>query len=250
MDPRAEDEIERALASLAGDKNPTPMPFDVASRFDAHLNSLMAEDAKVVRTDRFAKSWSSRIVKNSSWIAAASILTVVALVGVTEFSGDGKSLVPTISEDGKVTPSQPAEDVAPTSAPAAKPEVVAPTDGSEIPSNTKPQDGGAIYGNGEEIGSDLTQSVPTFNSGSNYSEYLGPIAEKIRLLELPGSNISLSRSNQACIKALGISEMTIGIDSGMYKGSKVTAYWIATGTFERGAVLVASGCKKLTFVKE
>ena len=230
MDPRAEDEIERALASLAGDKNPTPMPFDVASRFDAHLNSLMAEDAKVVRTDRFAKSWSSRIVKNSSWIAAASILTVVALVGVTEFSGDGKS--------------------APTSTPSAKPEVVAPTDGSEIPSNTKPQDGGAIYGNGEEIGSDLTQSVPTFNSGSNYSEYLGPIAEKIRLLELPGSNISLSRSNQACIKALGISEMTIGIDSGMYKGSKVTAYWIATGTFERGAVLVASGCKKITFVKE
>ena len=250
MDPRAEDEIERALASLASDKNPTPMPFDVASRFNAHLNSLIAEDAKVVRTDRFAKSWSSRIVKNSSWIAAASILTVVALVGVTEFSGGGKPLVPTVSKDGKVTPSQPAERVAPTNLPSVKPEVVAPTDGSEIPLNTTPQDGGAIYGNGEEIGSDLTQSVPTFNSGSNYGGYLGPIAEKIRLLELPGRNSNLSNSNQACIKTLGISGMTIGIDSGVYRGRNVTAYWIATGTFERGAVLVASGCSKITFVKE
>ena len=44
--------------------------------------------------------------------------------------------------------------------------------------------------------------------------------------------------------------MTIGIDSGMYKGSKVTAYWIATGTFERGAVLVAAGCNRIIFVKE
>jgi hypothetical protein len=49
---------------------------------------------------------------------------------------------------------------------------------------------------------------------------------------------------------LGISGITIGVDLGTYKGSKITAYWIATGTFERGAVLVSPGCNKIAFVKE
>jgi hypothetical protein len=107
-----------------------------------------------------------------------------------------------------------------------------------------------IYGNGEDVGSDLSQSVRATNSGANYGGYIGPIAEKILPLEMPGSLTSLSGSHQACIKSLGISGITIGVDSGTYKGSKITAYWIATGTFERGAVLVSPGCNKITFVKE
>ena len=50
MDPRDEREIDQALASLASDKQPEAMPADVASRFDAHLKSLIAEDATVIRS--------------------------------------------------------------------------------------------------------------------------------------------------------------------------------------------------------
>jgi hypothetical protein len=126
----------------------------------------------------------------------------------------------------------------------------APTSEPEIPTSPAPQDGGTIYGNGEDVGSDLSQPVRTTNSGANYGGYLGPIAEKILPLELPGSLTSLSGTHQACIKSLGISGISIGVDSGTYKGSKITAYWIATGIFERGAVLVSPGCSKITFVKE
>ena len=126
----------------------------------------------------------------------------------------------------------------------------APTSEPEIPTTAAPQDGGAIYGNGEDVGRDLTQAVRSTNSGANYGGYIGPIAEKILPLELPGSLTSLTSTQQACIKSLGISGITIGVDLGTYKGSKITAYWIATGTFERGAVLVSPGCNKIAFVKE
>lgn len=244
MDPRDEREIEQALASLASDKQPEAMPADVASRFDDHLKSLMAEDATVIRSTRFGNSFSQRIVKNSSWLAAASILTVMAFVGLNGLSNDGTTVIPPITDE--VTPAPTTEN--PTS-PATEPTAVA-TSEPEIPTMPTPSGGQTVYGNGEDVGSDLSQSVLATNSGANYGGYLGPIAEEIRPLELPGSLTSLTGSTQACIKTLGISGLVIGVDSGTYKGRKITAYWIATGTFERGAVLVSPGCNKVAFVKE
>ena len=250
MDPRDEREIEQALASLASDKQPESMPADVASRFDAHLKSLVAEDATVIRSARFGKSFADRITKNSSWLAAASILTVMAFVGINGLSNDGTTVIPPITSEETTAPttSEPTDLVDSTS-PATE-ATAAPTSEPEIPSTPAPQDGGAIYGNGEDVGRDLTQAVRATNSGANYGGYIGPIAEEILPLELPGSLTSLPNSHQACIKSLGISGITIGVDLGTYKGSKITAYWIATGTFERGAVLVSPGCNKIAFVKE
>lgn len=250
MDPRDEREIEQALASLASDKQPEAMPADVASRFDDHLKSLLAEDATVIRSTRFGNSLSQRIVKNSSWLAAASILTVMAFVGLNGLSNDGTTVIPPITSEETPAPSveEPTGSgnaTSPTSEPIS--EVTAEP---EIPSSPAPGSGQTVYGNGEDVGSDLTQSVRTTSSGANYGGYLGPIAEVIQPLELPGSLTSLTGSAQACIKTLGISGLVIGVDSGTYKGSKITAYWIATGTFERGAVLVSPGCNKVAFVKE
>ena len=250
MDPRDEREIEQALASLASDKQPESMPADVASRFDAHLKSLVAEDATVIRSARFGKSFADRITKNSSWLAAASILTVMAFVGVNGLSDDGTTVIPPITSEETTAPttSEPTDSIDSTS--PATDATAAPTSEPEIPTTPAPQDGGAIYGNGEDVGRDLTQAVRSTNSGANYGGYIGPIAEKILPLELPGSLTSLTNTQQACIKSLGISGITIGVDLGTYKGSKITAYWIATGTFERGAVLVSPGCNKIAFVKE
>jgi hypothetical protein len=250
MDPRDEREIEQALASLASDKQPESMPADVASRFDAHLKSRVAEDATVIRSARFGKSFAERVTKNSSWLAAASILTVMAFVGVNGLSNDGTTVIPPITSEETTAPntSEPTDSVDSTS--PATDATAAPTSEPEIPTTPAPQDGGAIYGNGEDVGRDLTQAVRSTNSGANYGGYIGPIAEKILPLELPGSLTSLTSTQQACIKSLGISGITIGVDLGTYKGSKITAYWIATGTFERGAVLVSPGCNKIAFVKE
>jgi len=250
MDPRDEREIEQALASLASDKQPETMPADVATRFDAHLKSLIADDATVIRSNRFGKSFGERITKNTSWLAAASILTVMAFVGVNGLSNDGTTVIPPITSEETTVPStdEPTDSTNPTT--PDSPATAAPTVEPEIPTTPAPQDGVAIYGNGEDVGSDLSQPVRTTNSGANYGGYLGPIAEKILPLELPGSLTSLSGTDQACIKSLGISGISIGVDSGTYKGSKITAYWIATGIFERGAVLVSPGCSKITFVKE
>lgn len=104
MDPRDEREIEQALASLASDKQPETMPADVASRFDAHLKSLMAEDATVVRSSRFGKTFAERVTKNSSWLAAASILTVMAFVGVNGLSNDGTTVIPPITSEETAAP--------------------------------------------------------------------------------------------------------------------------------------------------
>jgi hypothetical protein len=253
MDPRNEREIEQALASLASDKQPESMPADVASRFDAHLKSLIAEDATVIRSNRFGKTFAERITKNTSWLAAASILTVMAFVGVNGISNDGTTVIPPMTSEETTAPTanEPTDvtDSTDTTSPGSQ-ATAAPTSEPEIPTTPAPQDGGAIYGNGEDVGSDLSQAVRTTNSGANYGGYLGPIAEEILPLELPGSLTSLSGTHQACIKSLGIFGITIGVDSGTYKGSKITAYWIATGTFERGAVLVSPGCNKITFVKE
>ena len=250
MDPRDEREIEQALASLASDKQPESMPADVASRFDAHLKSLVAEDATVIRSNRFGKSFAQSITKNTSWLAAASILTVMAFVGINGLSNDGTTVIPPITSEETTAPttSEPTDSIDSTS-PVTEP-TAAPTSEPEIPTTPVPQDGGTIYGNGEDVGRDLSQAVRSTNSGANYGGYIGPIAEKIRPLELPGSLTSLSNTHQACIKSLGIAGITIGVDLGTYKGSKITAYWIATGTFERGAVLVSPGCNKITFVKE
>lgn len=250
MDPRDEREIEQALASLASDKQPESMPADVASRFDAHLKSLVAEDATVIRSARFGKSFAERVTKNTSWLAAASILTVMAFVGVNGLSDDGTTVIPPITSEETTAPttSEPTDSIDSTS--PATDATAAPTSEPEIPTTPAPQDGGAIYGNGEDVGRDLTQAVRSTNSGANYGGYIGPIAEKILPLELPGSLTSLTNTQQACINSLGISGITIGVDLGTYKGSKITAYWIATGTFERGAVLVSPGCNKIAFVKE
>ena len=250
MDPRDEREIEQALASLASDKQPESMPTDVASRFDAHLKSLVAEDATVIRSNRFGKTFAERITKNTSWLAAASILTVMTFVGINGLSNDGTTVIPPITSEETTAPttSEPTDSVDSTS-PATE-ATAAPTSEPEIPSTPAPQDGGEIYGNGEDVGRDLTQAVRATNSGANYGGYIGPIAEEILPLELPGSLTSLTSTQQACIKSLGISGITIGVDLGTYKGSKITAYWIATGTFERGAVLVSPGCNKIAFVKE
>ena len=250
MDPRDEREIEQALASLASDKQPESMPADVASRFDAHLKSLIAEDATVIRSNRFGKTFAERVTKNSSWLAAASILTVMAFVGVNGLSNDGTTVIPPITSEETTAPTtnEPTDSTDPTD--SESPSTAAPTVEPEIPTTPAPQDGAAIYGNGEDVGSDLTQAVRATNSGANYGGFIGPIAEKILPLELPGTLTSLSGTHQACIKSLGISGITIGVDLGTYKGSKITAYWIATGIFERGAVLVSPGCNKITFVKE
>jgi hypothetical protein len=253
MDPRDEREIDQALASLASDKQPESMPADVASRFDAHLKSLVAEDATVIRSNRFGKSFAESFTKNTSWLAAASILTVMAFVGVNGLSNDGTTVIPPITSEETAAPttSEPTDSIDSTDStwPATE-ATAAPTSEPEIPTTPAPQDGGTIYGNGEDVGRDLSQAVRSTSSGANYGGYIGPIAEKIRPLELPGSLTSLPNSHQACIKSLGISGITIGVDLGTYKGSKITAYWIATGTFERGAVLVSPGCNKITFVKE
>jgi len=253
MDPRDEREIEQALASLASDKQPESMPADVASRFDAHLKSLIAEDATVIRSNRFGKTFAERITKNTSWLAAASILTVMAFVGVNGLSNDGTTVIPPITSEETTAPTteEPTDSTDSTdSTTPESPATSVPNTESKIPTTPAPQDGGAIYGNGEDVGSDLSQAVRTTNSGANYGGYIGPIAEKILPLDLPGTLTSLSGTHQACIKSLGIFGITIGVDSGTYKGSKITAYWIATGTFERGAVLVSPGCNKITFVKE
>jgi hypothetical protein len=250
MDPRDEREIDQALASLASDKQPEAMPADVASRFDAHLKSLVAEDATVIRSNRFGKSFAERITKNTSWLAAASILTVMAFVGVNGLSNDGTTVIPPITSEETTAPTTKEPTDSTDSTDLGSEPTAAPTSEPEIPTTPAPQDGGAIYGNGEDVGRDLSQAVRTTNSGANYGGYLGPIAEKIMPLELPGSLTSLTGTHQACIKSLGIFGITIGVDSGTYKGSKITAYWIATGTFERGAVLVSPGCNKITFAKE
>mgnify|MGYP000017272436 FL=1 len=253
MDPRDEREIDQALASLASDKQPESMPADVASRFDAHLKSLVAEDATVIRSNRFGKSFTESFTKNTSWLAAASILTVMAFVGVNGLSNDGTTVIPPITSEETTAPttSEPTDSIDSTDSTSPATEATAaPTSEPEIPTTPAPQDGGTIYGNGEDVGRDLSQAVRSTSSGANYGGYIGPIAEKILPLELPGSLTSLSGTHQACIKSLGISGITIGVDLGTYKGSKITAYWIATGTFERGAVLVSPGCNKITFVKE
>lgn len=249
MDSQRDREIEQALAALAVNNAPEAMPADASARFDAHLQSLMAEDVTVVRSNRFGAGLTSKLTKNSSWLAAASILTVMAFVGVNGLSNDGTTVIPPITDSQ--TP-QPTEPTAPTSEVTEEP--TAPTSEAttepEIPTVPEPQDGAAIYGNGEDVGSDLTQSVRLTNSGASYGGYIGPIAEKILPLELPGTLTSLPNSHQACIKSLGISGITIGVDLGTYKGGKITAYWIATGTFERGAILVSPGCNKITFIRE
>jgi len=250
MDPRDEREIDQALASLASDKQPEAMPADVASRFDAHLKSLIADDATVIRSNRFGKSFAERITKNTSWLAAASILTVMAFVGVNGLSNDETTVIPPITSEETTAPTTEEPTGVTDSTDLGSKPTAAPTTEPEIPTTPAPQDGGAIYGNGEDVGRDLSQAVRATNSGANYGGYLGPIAEQIMPLELPGSLTSLTGTHQACIKSLGIFGITIGVDSGTYKGSKITAYWIATGTFERGAVLVSPGCNKITFVKE
>jgi hypothetical protein len=249
MDSQRDREIEQALAALAVNKAPEVMPAAASARFDAHLQSLMAEDATVVRSNRFGSGLTSKFTKNSSWLAAASILTVMAFVGVNGLSNDGTTVIPSITDSQ--TP-QPTEPTAPTSEATAQPTTPSneATTEPKIPPVTPPQDGAAMYGNGEDIGSDLTQAVRLTNSGANYGNYIGPIAEKILPLELPGTLTSLPNSHQACINSLGISGITIGVDLGTYKGGKITAYWIATGTFERGAILVSPGCNKITFKRE
>jgi hypothetical protein len=244
MDSKREREIEQALAALASDTPPEVMPADVSTRFDAHLRTLMTEDATIIRSNRFGARFNAKLAKNSSWLAAASILTVMAFVGVNGLSNNGTTVIPPITDTQTTEPSVPTTPTDSTTEPTTPP--VEP----EIPSVTQPQDGAAVYGNGEDVGSDPSQSVRLTNSGANYGGYIGPIAEEILPLELPGTLTSLPATHQACIKSLGVSGITIGVDLGAYKGGKITAYWIATGTFERGAILVSPGCKKITFIRE
>jgi hypothetical protein len=245
MDSQRDREIEQAIAALASNTPPETMPADVSARFDAHLRSLMAEDLTVVRSNRFGSGIAAKFTKNTSWLAAASILTVMAFVGVNGLSNDGTTVIPPITDTQ--TP-QPSETTDPTNPQPSQP--TTPPSEPEIPRTPEPQDGAAIYGNGEDIGSDPSQSVRLTNSGANYGGYIGPIAEEILPLELPGTLTSLPSSHQACIKSLGVSGITIGVDLGTYKGGKITAYWIATGTFDRGAILVSPGCNKIIFIRE
>jgi hypothetical protein len=250
MDPKRDREIEQALASLASNNPPETMPADVSARFDSHLQSLMTEDSTVVRTTRFGAGFASKLTKNSSWLAAASILTVMAFVGVNGLSNNGETVIPPITDtqtNAPTEPTEPTDSTIPETDTTAEP--TTPTE-PEIPKVPQTQDGAAIYGNGEDVGSDPSQSVRLTNSGANYNGYIGPIAEEILPLELPGTLTSLPASHQACIKSLGVSGITIGVDLGTYKGGKITAYWIATGTFERGAILVSPGCTKITFIRE
>jgi hypothetical protein len=256
MDSKRDHEIEQALAALASNTPPEAMPADVSARFDAHLQSLMAEDATVIRSNRFGGGLTAKFTKNTSWLAAASILTVMAFVGLNGLSNDGDTVIPPITDTQTPEPNEATQPTTPTDSPSPtdSTEPTVPTSEAtaepEIPTTPQPQDGATIYGNGEDIGNDFSQSVRLTNSGSNYGGYIGPIAEKILPLELPGTLTSLPSSYQACIKSLGVSGMTIGVDLGTYKGGKITAYWIATGTFERGAILVSPGCNKITFIRE
>ena len=250
MDAKRDREIEQALAALASNNPPESMPADVSARFDSHLRSLMAEDSTIVRSTRFGSGLSSKLTKNTSWLAAASILTVMAFVGVNGLSNNGETVIPPITDTQTTTPTEPTTPTDSTNPETdTTSEPTAPTE-TEIPKGPQPQDGAAIYGNGEDVGNDLTQSVRLTNSGANYGGYIGPIAEEILPLELPGTLTSLPASHQACIKSLGVSGISMGVDLGTYKGGKITAYWIATGTFERGAILVSPGCTKITFIRE
>ena len=249
MDSKREREIEQALAALASDTPPEVMPADVSTRFDAHLRTLMTEDATIIRSNRFGARLNAKLAKNSSWLAAASILTVMAFVGVNGLSNDGTTVIPPITDTQTTEPSVPTTPTDATDTDSTT-EPTAPPAEPEVPTVPQPQDGAAVYGNGEDVGSDPSQSVRLTNSGASYGGYIGPIAEEILPLELPGTLTSLPATHQACIKSLGVSGITIGVDLGTYKGGKITAYWIATGTFERGAILVSPGCKKITFIRE
>jgi hypothetical protein len=255
MDSKRESEIEQALAALASNTPPEVMPAEVSARFDAHLQSLIKEDATIIRSNRFGARLSAKLTKNSSWLAAASILTVMAFVGVNGLSNNGTTVIPPITDTQTIEPSVPTTPTDSTDTDSTdtestpEPTTTTPAE-PELPTVTQPQDGAAVYGNGEDVGSDPSQSVRLTNSGANYGGYIGPIAEEILPLELPGTLTSLPATHQACIKSLGVSGITIGVDLGTYKGGKITAYWIATGTFERGAILVSPGCKKITFIRE
>jgi hypothetical protein len=254
MDSKREREIEQALAALASNTPPEVMPADVSTRFDAHLRTLMTEDATIIRSDRFGARFNAKLAKNSSWLAAASILTVMAFVGVNGLSNNGTTVIPPITDTQTTEPSVPTTPTDSTDTDSTDTDSTAepttPPAEPEVPTVTQPQDGAAVYGNGEDVGSDPSQSVRLTNSGANYGGYIGPIAEEILPLELPGTLTSLPATHQACIKSLGVSGISIGVDLGTYKGGKITAYWIATGTFERGAILVSPGCKKITFIRE
>ena len=249
MDSKREREIEQALAALASNTPPEVMPADVSTRFDAHLRTLMTEDATIIRSNRFGARFNAKLAKNSSWLAAASILTVMAFVGVNGLSNNGTTIIPPITDTQTTEPSAPTTPTDSTDTDSTT-EPTAPPAEPEVPTVPQPQDGAAVYGNGEDVGSDPSQAVRLTNSGASYGGYIGPIAEKILPLELPGTLTSLPATHQACIKSLGVSGITIGVDLGTYKGGKITAYWIATGTFERGAILVSPGCKKITFIRE
>jgi hypothetical protein len=173
----------------------------------------------------------------------------MAFVGVNGLSNNGTTVIPPITDTQTTEPSEPTTPTDSTDT-GSTTEPTTPVEEPEIPTVTQPQDGAAVYGNGEDVGSDPSQSVRLTNSGANYGGYIGPIAEEILPLELPGTLTSLPATHQACIKSLGVSGITIGVDLGTYKGGKITAYWIATGTFERGAILVSPGCKKVTFIRE
>jgi len=249
MDSKREREIEQALAALASNTPPEVMPADVSTRFDAHLRTLMTEDATIIRSNRFGARFNSKLAKNSSWLAAASILTVMAFVGVNGLSNNGTTVIPPITDTQTTEPSVPTTPTDSTDTDSTAEPTTPPAE-PEVPTVPQPEGGAAVYGNGEDVGSDPSQSVRLTNSGASYGGYIGPIAEEILPLELPGTLTSLPATHQACIKSLGVSGITIGVDLGTYKGGKITAYWIATGTFERGAILVSPGCNKITFKRE
>lgn len=247
INPHDDEQIERALASLAAEKSSEQMPAEIAARFEAHLEKLISEDSNVVRTHRFGLLNTVMHVGNRSRMVAASILVVMVFIGFQGLGGDDKNrFTVNTSEKPRVEVSPgTAENPQQTAEPTA-------TAGSEqtIPNSSSEVSPGTIFGNGQEVEGDLTQMVRATQSGFNYSGYLGPIAEKIQPLELPGNLTSLSSSHRACIKSLGISGMTIGVDSGSYKGTRITAYWVTTGAYERGAVLVSDGCTFVKFIKE
>jgi len=247
MKPNEDEQIERALASLSAENSSEQMPPDVASRFDAHLEKLMAEDATVIRSHRFGLLNYVTKIGNRSRLVAASILVVMVFLGFGGVGGDDKNVITIVtSENPEIQVSPGATE---TDQPTAEPTTSTNSKQTipESPAQTSP---GSLFGNGEDIESDLSQLVRVTQTGSNYAGYLGPIAEKIQPLELPGNLTSLSNSQRACIKTLGISGMTIGVDSGTYKGTRITAYWITTGAYERGAVLVSNGCTTVKYVKE
>ena len=247
IDPNEEAQIERALASLSAENTVERMPQDAATRFDAHLEKLMAEDANVIRSHRFGALKNVKKIGNASWLAAASILVVMVIVGFGGVGESEKNVVNIVTSAKPETESSP--NASATDQPTPAPTSTANSE-SAIPDSPAQTSPGSIFGNSGDVESDLTQAIRATQSGSNYAGYLGPIAEKIQPLELPGNLTSLSSSHRACIKTLGISGMTIGVDSGTYKGTRITAYWITTGTYERGAVLVSDGCTTVKYVKE